>query len=303
MKQKWKKLGLIFCPHEINEWMQSHASVPIAENIDGDLFRVYFSTRNKSNKSYTGNIVFDIKNPTKILEYSDKPVLSPGDLGCFDDSGSMATWICEHNDIRYLYYIGWNLGVTVPFRNSIGLAVSKDGNEFTRIAKGPILDRTMSEPHFVASCCVIPGKIWRMWYLSCTGWFNQAGNPMHRYHIKYAESCDGINWKRDGVVSIDYANDNEYAISRPSVVRDPNQWHMWYSYRGERYKIGYATSNDGVSWERHDDNIIFESSTNDWDSDMMEYPYVFDHGNDRYMLYNGNGYGRSGFGLAILESV
>jgi len=31
------------------------------------------------------------------------------------------------------------------------------------------------------------------------------------------------------------------------------------------------------------------------------YPYVFDHAGSRYMLYNGNGYGRTGFGIAILE--
>jgi hypothetical protein len=35
---------------------------------------------------------------------------------------------------------------------------------------------------------------------------------------------------------------------------------------------------------------------------MIEYPFVFDHGGARYMLYNGNGYGRSGVGLAVLEA-
>ncbi len=33
----------------------------------------------------------------------------------------------------------------------------------------------------------------------------------------------------------------------------------------------------------------------------MEYPFVFAHGNDVYMLYNGNGFGRTSFGLAVLE--
>jgi putative glycosyltransferase len=39
-----------------------------------------------------------------------------------------------------------------------------------------------------------------------------------------------------------------------------------------------------------------------WDSEMIEYPFVFDHAGERYMLYNGNGYGKSGFGLAILNA-
>ena len=38
-----------------------------------------------------------------------------------------------------------------------------------------------------------------------------------------------------------------------------------------------------------------------WDSETVEYPCVFNHNNDRYMLYNGNGYGITGFGIAVLE--
>ena len=42
-------------------------------------------------------------------------------------------------------------------------------------------------------------------------------------------------------------------------------------------------------------------SPSGWDSEMVCYPHVFDHKGKRYMLYNGNGYGRTGFGLAVLE--
>ena len=31
-----------------------------------------------------------------------------------------------------------------------------------------------------------------MWYVSGTGWEMKEGQPRHRYHIKYAESSDGI---------------------------------------------------------------------------------------------------------------
>jgi sucrose-6-phosphate hydrolase SacC (GH32 family) len=214
----------------------------------------------------------------------------------------MATWLATHNGRKYLYYIGWNLGVTVPFRNSIGLAVSQDDGGFKRYAQGPIVDRTAEEPHFVASCCVLPSvDKWRMWYLSCTGWMMRGGKPEHMYHIKYAESVDGIHWQRAGVVAIDYANEHEYAISRPSVVRDNDLWRMWFSCRGSAYRIGYAESHDGITWDRFDAKFGLDVSASGWDSDMVEYPFVFDHGGARYMLYNGNGYGRTGFGLAVLE--
>ncbi len=304
MSIKWRKLGLVFCPSGETPWMQSHAAVPIAESLGGDLFKIYFSSRDKFNRSYTGYTVIDIVRPNHILELSTTPVLAPGGLGEFDDSGAMATWLAFHQGKKFLYYIGWNLGITVPFRNSIGLAISTEGNEFVRYSNGPVIDRSMHEPHFCASCCVLPGEdFWRIWYLSCTGWRMREGKAEHTYHIKYAESHDGINWQRDGLVAIDFANDQEYAISRPSVIRDDNRWKMWYSYRGQSYRIGYAESEDARQWRRLDSQVGIDVSITGWDSEMIEYPHVFDHKGQRYMLYNGNGYGKTGFGLAVLEQV
>ena len=302
MKHYWNKKGLIFCPSGEYESMFSHAAVPIAEHISGDIFKIYFSSRNKNNESFTNYIIIDITNPTKILDISINPILIPGDLGEFDDSGAMATWLAHYNERSFLYYIGWNLGVTVPFRNSLGLAVRDDKKEFTKYAKGPVLDRSMDEPHFVASCCVIPCKEkWRMWYLSCVGWKVSDNGPEHRYHIKYAESEDGILWDRKGIVAIDFKDDDEYAISRPSVIYDKYCWKMWYSYRGQSYRIGYAESDDGIHWKRLDKECGIDVSESGWDSEMIEYPFVFDHAGVRYMLYNGNEFGKSGFGLAVME--
>ncbi len=299
---KWRKLGLVFRPSGEASWMQSHAAVPIAESLGENLFKIYFSSRDKFNRSYTGYTVIDIGRPNQILDLSTKPVLVPGELGEFDDSGAMATWLTFHQGKKSLYYIGWNLGVTVPFRNSIGLSISTQGDRFTRYSNGPIVDRSMHEPHFCASCCVLPGDdFWRMWYLSCTGWQMRDGKPEHRYHIKYAESRDGISWRRDGLVAIDFANDQEYAISRPSVIHDGDRWRMWYSFRGQSYRIGYAESEDGRQWKRLDSQVGIDVSATGWDSEMIEYPFVFDHKGQRYMLYNGNGYGKTGFGLAVLE--
>lgn len=282
--------------------MQSYAAVPFAEHIDGELYRIYFSARDGLNRSHTGYVVIDINRPHEILDISKSPILAPGGLGEFDDSGAMASWLTEANGTRYLYYIGWNLGRTVPFRNSIGLAVSSDGEAFRRLARGPILDRTMEEPHFCASCCVLhEGGKWRMWYLSCTDWELVEGLPRHRYHIKYAESCDGVHWARNGKIAIDYSGEHEYAISRPSVIKGSEGWRMWYSHRGASYRIGYAESRDGVSWGRRDNLVGIDVSASGWDSEMIEYPHVFDHAGQLYMLYNGNDYGRTGFGLAILE--
>jgi hypothetical protein len=66
--------------------------------------------------------------------------------------------------------------------------------------------------------------------------------------------------------------------------------------------MGYAESVNGKDWVRMDDTVgIDVSEDSDWDSEMIEYPFIFDHDGQRYMLYNGNGYGKTGFGLAVLE--
>ena len=78
---------------------------------------------------------------------------------------------------------------------------------------------------------------------------------------------------------------------------------MWYSYRdgtGKKYRIGYSHSIDGIIWENKLDSVGIDVSNNGWDSEMICYPFVFDHKNSRYMLYNGNSHGKDGFGLAKL---
>jgi hypothetical protein len=74
---------------------------------------------------------------------------------------------------------------------------------------------------------------------------------------------------------------------------------MWYSYRGEHYKIGVADSTDGILWQRKDSEVGIDVSETGWDSEMIEYAHVFELRNHLYMFYNGNGYGKTGLGYAI----
>jgi len=84
---KWMKKGRIFSPEGQHDWVTSHAMLPIADRIDGDLYRIYFSGRDRSNRSLIGYVEVDINNPKKILKLSTEPVLGLGALGSFDDNG------------------------------------------------------------------------------------------------------------------------------------------------------------------------------------------------------------------------
>jgi len=303
-KQSWRALGRIHNSKNQIDSMFSHAAVPFAESIGGELYRVYFSSRDRENRSYTHSLILDIENPTRILDLDLVPILSPGDFATFDQDGAMASWITQNGVYRNLYYIGWNnfpeKGI---FQNSIGLAISKNNEPFQKVSNGPILDRSIHDPSFVASCCVLKVESeWRMWYLSCLGWESQNEKLIHKYHIKEARSLDGMNWNRTGKITIDFSDKDEYAISRPSVIFGGDKLRMWYSYRGLSYKIGYAESSNGSDWTRMDDQINPEDFSDSWSLEMHEYPHVFIHKGQYFMLYNGDGYGKSGFGIAILEN-
>ena len=299
---KWTKRGVIFEPQGNLAWMTTHAALPVVDEMINH-YRVYVSGRDEKGRAQIGHFEFDVENPKQIIRVSNKPVIGLGPLGSFDDSGVTSSWVVNQNGRKYQYYSGWSLGMTVPFYFFIGLAVSDDGGEsYRKVSKSPVLGRHETDPYLTASPCVlVENGIWRMWYVSGTKWEIENNKPKHYYHIKYAESSDGIRWDRKGVVCIDYKSTDEYAIARPCVVKKDGLYRMWYSYRGEAYKIGYAESEDGLSWIRKDEEAGIDVSESDWDSEMICYPYVWEHKGKMYMLYNGNGYGRTGIGLAILS--
>lgn len=226
----------------------------------------------------------------------------PGEMGTFDEHGCVPSWIVPNGKAKYLYYVGWNTGGSVPFRLALGLAIGSDDGTFCKMSTGPIADRSPVDPCLVGSCGgLIDGSVWKFWYVSGVNWIIHEGAPRHRYHLKYAESSDGINWQRDGRVAIDFADDSEYAFAAPRVLKTETGYRMWYCFRGDAYAIGYAESNDGIGWRRFDEQVEFIGNDEDWDSQMKCYPYIFAHNDQLFMLYNGNGYGETGIGLAVLE--
>lgn len=299
----WKKLGRIFEPTGGLPWVKSHAMSPFAWPIGGDRYRIYFAGRDDRGRSQVGYVEVSLSEPGRVLAASDGPVIPLGPLGSFDDSGVLASWLVGHGGRIYHYYGGWSLGVSVPFYCFTGLALSEDGGRsFTKVHGAPILDRCAADPYMNGSPCVVvrEGR-WRMWYYSATGWEMADGQPKHYYHIRYAESDDGVTWRRDGRVAIGFESPDEYAIARPSVLWHRGRYRMWYSYRGEAYRIGYAESADGYTWTRMDARAGIGAGPEAWDAESVEYSHVFEHDGRLYMLYNGNGYGKTGFGLAVLE--
>jgi predicted GH43/DUF377 family glycosyl hydrolase len=300
---KWKKLGLIIKPDKKFDWMSTHAMLPTTDWKYGDVYRIYFSSRDEHNRSLIAFAEIDLKDPFRIIRLSDKPVLGLGELGCFDDNGVTPSWVVHHEDKIFLYYIGWKPRSTTRMSLVAGLAVSTDhGETFKRLSRAPILNLTDEEPFSIltAPCVLKQRACWKMWYVSGVEWKNP---DLPRYNIKYAESLDGINWKRNGLTCINFSSDTETALARPCVLKHKNKYTMWYSYKSVStpYRIGYAESSDGIKWVRLDQKAGITASKTGWDSEMIEYPFVIDHKGKKFMFYNGNAYGKTGIGLAIQD--
>ncbi|QJD78584.1 glycoside hydrolase family protein [Spirosoma rhododendri] len=308
----WTKKGLVYKPDGEMPFSRTHAQVPFGYPM-GDKLRVYFSTRDENISSATSFVELDPNDLNRVTYVHDKPCLTKGEVGMFDDSGAMPSWFLPVGDEIWLYYTGWNRSETASYRLGIGLAISRDGGlTFERKYTGPLLDRSIYDQVWIAQPCVMreeqpDGSVrWRMWYLSCTKIEVIDGHPEPFYDVKYAESTDGIKWERTGQVCVGY-DDFTDAIGRPTVYKDGDLYKMYFSYRNatnyrtdvqRSYRIGYAESADGISWTRRDELAGIERSAEGWDSLMMDYCHIFPHQQNWIMLYNGNGFGASGFGYA-----
>lgn len=303
----WVKKGLLFKAQGQYPFMQTHTQVPLVEVINEDRWRIYFSTRDSLGRSRPTYIEVNAHNPVDILYHHPEPLLELGEIGTFDDCGVMATAIINQGSRKLMYYTGWNVRNTVPYHNSIGLAISEDGGKtFQRFSQGPLLASTYNEPYFVGLAAVLKEEKWRMWYSCCTGWHTQKHKPEAIYRIHYAESDNGIDWHRSGQVALDYFDKAGNGLSVSSVFKEDNLYHMVFCYRKpfdyhvnplNSYKIGYAISEDGLYWQRQED--ILSLSDQGWDSLMLAYPFMLPQKDAFYLFYNGNDFGKSGLGLAV----
>ncbi len=316
---RWKKMGKIFDPtqHTLFNNCKEFAQSPQAIVFD-DFVRIYFSTRNKAEATgkFLSHIAFvDMdKNFEKILNISDKSVIELGELGCFDEHGIFPISPVKYKDKIFAYTCGWSRRVAVSVETSIGLTVSEDdGLTFKKHGAGPIVSSSLHEPFLVGDAFVqVYDKEWHMWYIYGTKWIDNDQEETARvYKIGHATSPDGINWNKEGrQIIADKLNADE-CQALPTVIFNEGKYHMFFCYReaiGFRknkekgYRIGYAHSIDLINWTRDDASAGIDVSAEGWDSEMQCYPNVFKCDDKIYLLYNGNEFGRYGFGLAILES-
>lgn len=299
---RWTKLGLLYRPDSVHPKLASHAANPLALPLEGDVFRIFFSGRDAAKRSSVGCVDVDIVR-REVVAIHDKPAFEHGPAGSYYADGVSIGCCYEVGGERFMLFMGWSVPPDCHWHGEVGrLTVRTDyalaiKDRIALIGLSAEDDLSVSYPWVTHD----GDGIYRMWYGSTVTW--DAGNGEMLHVIKHATSQDGQSWDLHGC-AVPHEINVAQAFSRPTIARlASGQEHMWFSYRsgtGETYRIGMA-SNIAGDWKLELDRANLTVSDFGWDSEMVCYPFVFEHGGKVWMLYNGNGFGKSGFGIAVLE--
>lgn len=305
MTRSWKKLGQLYVPKASGRHPKliSHAANPLPVHMAGDVYRIFFSGRDDQQRSSVGAVDVDIVQRRVITEHY-YPFFEHGPVGSFYSDGVSIGNCYEANDIRYMLFMGWQNPPSGHWRGDIGRLILTPELSLQLEGEEPFMGSNPTDPISLSYPWVQSRSSggFDMWYGSTLAW--DAGNGEMLHVIQHASSDNGNSWVRTGL-AVPYELGLAQAFSRPTMVlNDTGDFEMWFSFRsgaGEKYRIGYARSGDGLEWTLDLKRAGIDVSLSGWDSEMIEYPFVFDHSGSRYMLYNGNGYGKTGFGLAVLD--
>lgn len=267
---------------------------------------MYIACLDEEKAGRVGYVDLDPEDPRRILRISPDPVLDLGEPGTFDEWGVTPMSIVRVGGALRLYYTGWQRCRSGRYTLLTGAAESVDeGEYFARLKPTPVLERSGEEIYVRSAACVVPNRGgYRCWYVAGSKWLKREGKEVPTYGLRTLWSPDGLSWAEEGELGFDPSGPDEFGIGRPWVWQDGEGFRMIYSIRSWScgYRLGYAESPDGKQWIRRDDQLKLEPGPEDWDDQMVAFGARIELASGIYLFYNGNDYGRTGFGIARLEA-
>jgi predicted GH43/DUF377 family glycosyl hydrolase len=301
---KWRTLGLLYVPDGRQAWARTHAMLPTPLMVSPEVVRIYLAHLDERSVGRIGYVDVALSDPTRPIAVSQEPILDIGEPGTFDDNGVVPSCVVRTDDRLLLYYYGFQLQNKIPYTIFAGLAASDTiEGPFRRLSRTPLLERTDAELYLRSAPFVLrEEERWRMWYVAGNKWLTSNGKQLPLYALHHLVSDDPGRWPDAGAACLTPTAPGEIGFGRPYVLRDRQGYRMWYSIRGrDSYRVGYAVSPDGLRWTRRDDEAGIAASESGWDSEMICFAAVVPAKDRWVMFYNGNGYGRTGVGVAVTD--
>jgi len=308
---RWRREGLLVSVTAGHPWWRSHAQLPTVLPMSERLWRVYFAARDSDNRSHMLAVDLDPGDGMRIVAEHFEPLLQLGPPGAFDREGmAPGTAIQVDGQVR-LYYGGLIVRKDVPGQAAIGLAISEDGLTFRRAFAGPVHGLGPYDPYFTSAASVLKtADGYRMWYVGGTQWQRTNGALELHYEIRSTRSPDGLIWDPRSETAVALQPPADTGLGRPWIAQAGSGTRLWLSRRGESFRVPGGDAYHLVSiaadaqglFSGTAEPVVFENPPNadDFDSWMQAYACIVPYGRDLVMLYNGNDFGRQGFGWARL---
>jgi len=272
--------------------------------LNDDVIRIYIGGWDEKRISRIWYIDVSANNPAQLIKVSDRPVLDIGDAGTFDDNGVFPGHVYKHKGKFFLYYTGFQLGHRVRYFNFGGLAVSDDGENFARVSKTPVLDRSDEGISVRAGQSVIwENDRFKSCYSAGGSWMRVGGETRPVYDVYYQESLSATDWAKKGTKIIECNPSVEHGLGRPQLVKAHEKYYVFYTRRmlDMKYHMGAAISNDCISWHRVDHQVAVAHNKKGFDDEMVYFPSVLEREGRFYLFYSGNSFGEGGLGYISIN--
>lgn len=305
MTHQWIDLGLRFeAPG--SGLLRTHAMLP-TPIVLADCIRVFFSSCDAELRGRIFCVDLSLDHPHTVIHFDPAPVLDLGAAGSFDADGVNPCHLEIVDDVWRLYYVGWQrLSQDVPYTLLAGLALSDDrGKTFVRWKYEPVLPATPDERYFRTAPFVRRvGDGFEMLYIGGNRFVGSpSGKLLPRYAIRRSRSMDGIRWSdpAEDVLLPDEVR-GEIGFGRPRIETLPGQAPaLMVSVRTEQTYTLMSGPWDEGPFDRSRLVKVIDAAPHGWASEMTCFGATCQVEGRTLLLYNGNGFGRTGFGLAYRD--
>jgi predicted GH43/DUF377 family glycosyl hydrolase len=270
----------------INGWDSLNVIDPVVIT-DSNIYKMWYTGKGLDGKWRIGYATStDGINWTK---YTGNPVLDVGADSTWDSDVVRLNTVTKVGSTYQMWYVGNG-------HHRIGYATSTDGITWTKYAGNPVLDvgspSSWDEGVVSFAGVISDSGIYKMWYSG--GGISGFGGIIR---TGYATSTTGITWTKytsNPVLDVGPSAWDGFWASDPHVISDGVSYKMWYSglegplcSASEVFRIGLATSTDGISWTKSISNPVLDVNPTGWDSRSATAPWVIFDGNIYHMWYHG----------------
>lgn len=231
---------------------------------------------------------------SNFQKFSQNPIISGRGNGYWEGISIVAPSVIKSSNQYQMWFTGNNGS---GWR--IGYATSNNGINNWSINASPLI--TVGTPDGWEKEVIDPMVIYddssnqyKMWYTSSNTDHWSVGSD--RFRLRYATSNDGITWNiNPGWVLYGTAGAwDEGGINRGiSVVKVNDMYNLWYSATNTDdlginpyWRIGYATSSDGIHWDKQNNHLPVIEPTEPWEGNNVNSPNVIYENGTYKMWYN-----------------